>query len=197
MGLQRYNKNTFIQIFLCFFLEYLPSLQHREEPPHHLFIFLLGYGFGHLLVELVHELGTVFDHFLHGEVLQELAVMVAVRAIFKIGAAVGIGPAVFNLRHRHPATLAELGELPFLEFFFLSGESGLVCREFLRFLISDEVSSGRAICRFSATQPSGDEFLRKEIGDFGILRLGVIVDVQFAGLVKACMPVEVDISLHA
>ena len=103
-----------------------PPLELRQEVGEHLPVRLGGEGLGHLLVYLVEELGAVVNHLFEGEVLQELAVAVAVLAVVVVDLSVGIVGAVGVCGEGHAAALAELGELAGLEVFRLGGEGGFV-----------------------------------------------------------------------
>ena len=64
----------------------------------------------------------MFNHFVHRNVLQKLAILVAVLAVVEVGTAIRIRSAVLILSERHAATLTELWELSLLESFFLFRE---------------------------------------------------------------------------
>ena len=85
-----------------------PSFQHGEEAAHHLLVLFLCHRLRHLLVDLVNELCTMFNHFVHRTFLQEFPVLVAILAIIEISAAVSILATVLDTGQRHTATLAEL-----------------------------------------------------------------------------------------
>ena len=142
----------------------------------------------------------MLDHLVHGAVLEESALFVAVLAVVVVDGAIGIGPAIFLVGEGHAAALAELGQLARGEVLFLPGEGGLVGFEGLRLVIGYEITLGRAVGGLGdavGLEPSGDELLRQEVGDLGVGRLGVVVDAQAAGQAEACVLVEFEVAFHA
>ena len=79
----------------------------REVHLHLADVFFLRDGLGQAFVDLVHKLGAMLNHLVHRAVLQELAVLIAIHAIFFILAAVGIRAEDF-IRERHSAALTKL-----------------------------------------------------------------------------------------
>ena len=66
-----------------------------------------------------------------------------------------------------------------MQLFFLR-EGGFVSLESFWILVSYKIALGRAVSGLVNAirlQPAWDKFLREEVRHFGILRLGVIVDV--------------------
>ena len=89
------------------------------------------------------------------------------------------------------------------ELFFL-WERRIVGFEIRGVLVGNEIAFGRAVggvvdpvVDAVGLEPSGDEFLGEEIGDFGVAGFGVVVYAETAGKTEAGMFVEVDIALHA
>ena len=89
------------------------------------------------------------------------------------------------------------------EFFFL-WERRIVGFEIRGVLVGNEIAFGRAVggvvdavVDAVGLEPSGDELLGEEIGDFGVAGFGVVVYAETAGKTEAGMFVEVDIALHA
>ena len=86
-----------------------PPLKPWEEAVHHLLVLIRGHGFGHILVNFVNKLGTMLNHLIHSHFLQEVTIGVAVFAVVKVYAAIGVCSAIIIPGKRHTATLAELG----------------------------------------------------------------------------------------
>ena len=85
----------------------LPALERREVLPQALAVLVGGEIHTRVFVELVDVLRAEVDHLLHGALLGEVAVLVAVGAVLAAQAAVGFGAAVGVAGQRHAATLAE------------------------------------------------------------------------------------------
>ena len=142
----------------------------------------------------------MLDHLVHGAVLEESALFVAVLAVVVVDGAIGIGPAIFFAGEGHAAALAELGQLVRGEVLLFLGEGSLVGFEGLRLVIGHEITHGRAVGGLGdavGLEPSGDELLRQEVGDLGVGRFGVVADAQVAGQAEACVLVEFEVALHA
>lgn len=77
-----------------------------EEPAHHFLCLFLCQVLSRLPVDFLGEPGAVVYHLLHGHVLRELALLVAVDAVVFIGCAVGIRAEDFT-GERHSAALTE------------------------------------------------------------------------------------------
>lgn len=103
------------QFFSCFYMFrlFLPAFELWEILPHHLYVFLFGDGLGHVFVHLVHELGAEVDHLVHGAVVGESPVLVAVEAVILVAASVGVG-AEHLFGERHTAALANFGSILWL-----------------------------------------------------------------------------------
>lgn len=84
----------------------LPAFEHGEVSTHGGNGLLAREAASALVLELVVELGALFDHLFHRAVPREVTVAVAVGAVFVVGRPVGFGAEVFGFRERHAAALA-------------------------------------------------------------------------------------------
>jgi hypothetical protein len=83
-----------------------PTLKRREKLPHHVLVLVLRYGLGHILVDLVDELRAELYHLVHGAIISEGTILVAIHTVILVFASVGIG-AENLLGERHSAALTK------------------------------------------------------------------------------------------
>ena len=143
-----------------------PALKHWKKVAHHLLVLLLGHGFRHHLVNFIHELGAVVDHFVHRAFLKELAVGITILAVIEIDAAVRIKAAILIASQRHAAALAELGQLAGKQMLRQNRVTSIISRETGRICVRNEIPGRRAVCAFVPAPISGNQFLCQEVGDF-------------------------------
>ena len=85
-----------------------PAFEQREVLQELLAVLVGGEVIARVLVELVDVLDAEVDHLLHGALLGEVAVFVAVCAVLAAEASVGFGATVGIAGQRHAAALAEM-----------------------------------------------------------------------------------------
>ena len=103
---------------------FLPAFQLRKLLLHHRNSFFFSNFLLRVFIEFFYKLGTMFYHFLHGAVLREFTLLIAVSTIICTEATVSICSSYFIGCERHSATLAKfhfhnLFELEFVQIYIL------------------------------------------------------------------------------